>query len=125
MSSLPGHSGQKPHTLRVGLSRFTPAPLRLTLAKSRRPEQLLVRPDAMHDHYVPPDSIYEQEVGSQMAIREATPSLAPLPETVLMQRRWEPLPGDQDIEDVLERLNVEFGVLTSISIIALEAREND
>ena len=115
------HNGPR----RVGLFRFTPAPFRLTLAKSRRPEQLLVRSDAMHDHGAPPHSVYQQEVGAQMALREATPLLAPLPEAMLMQRRWKPLSGDQDVEDVLERLNVEFGVLTSISIVALEAREND
>ena len=79
----------------------------------------------MHDHGTPPDSINEEEVGSQMALGEPTPRFATLPEAVLTKRRWERLTGDQDIEDVLERLKIKFGVLTSVSVVALEAREND
>jgi hypothetical protein len=60
-----------------------------------------------------------------MALGEPTPPFATLPETVLTKRRWERLTGDQDIEDVLERLKIKFGVLTSVSVVALEAREND
>jgi hypothetical protein len=79
----------------------------------------------MQDHRTPTDSIDEQEVGSQVALREATPVFATLSETMLAEGRWEPLAGDQGVEDILERFGVELGVLTSVSVIALEAREND
>jgi hypothetical protein len=73
----------------------------------------------------PTDSIDEQKVASQMALGKATPFFAPSPETMLAECRWEPTAGDQDVEDVLESFDVEFGVLTSVSVVALEAREND
>jgi hypothetical protein len=43
---------------------------------------------------------------------------------MLTERRWEPLAGDQGVEDVLQRFGVEFGVLTSVPVIALETLEN-
>lgn len=46
-------------------------------------------------------------------------------EAMLTEGRWEPLAGDQCVEDVLERFGIEFGVLTSFPVIALEALEND
>lgn len=46
-------------------------------------------------------------------------------EAMLTEGRWELLAGDQGVEDVLERFGVEFGVLASVPVIALEALEND
>jgi len=97
----------------------------LTIAQSRRSEQLRVRPDAMQDHRAPTDSIDEQEVGAQLALREATPVFGMLSETMLAEGRRESLAADQGVEDVLKRFGVELRVLTSASVIALEAREND
>jgi hypothetical protein len=79
----------------------------------------------MQNHRTPTNSIDEQEVGSQVAFREATPIVATLAETMLAQGRWKPLAGDQGIEDILKRFRVELGVLPGVSVIALEAREND
>jgi hypothetical protein len=79
----------------------------------------------MHDHAAPTDPIDEQKVGSQMALNEATPVMAAHTEPMLTEGRWEPLTGDKGVEDVLERFSVEFGVLTSFPIVALETREND
>jgi hypothetical protein len=107
------------------LFRFARAPRRLAIAASRRPEQLCVRPDAMQDHRTPADPIDEQKVGPQVALREATPVIVTLSEAMLTEGRREPLAGDQGVEDVLERFGVEFGVFTSVPVIALEAREND
>lgn len=97
----------------------------MTLAASRPPKQLRVRPYAMHDHRTPTHSIDEQEVGSQVAFREPTPVFATLSETMLAEGRWESLAGNQGVEDILERFRVELGVLTGVSVIALEARKND
>ena len=69
--------------------RFARAPYRLTLVASRPPKRLRVRPYAMQDHRTPTDSIDEQEVGSQMAFREAAPVFATLSETMLAEGRWE------------------------------------
>jgi hypothetical protein len=60
-----------------------------------------------------------------VALREATPVTAALSEAMLTEGRWEPLAGDQGVEDVLKRLGVEFGVLTSVPVITLETLEND
>jgi hypothetical protein len=108
-----------------GLLRLGWAPRRLTTAGSRRPEQLLVRPDTVQNDRAPTDSIDEQKVASQMALGKATPFFAPPPQTVLAKCRWESIAGDQDVENMLESFDVEFGVLTSVSVVALEAREND
>jgi len=97
----------------------------LTITASRRTEQLRVRPNAMQDHRARADSIDEQQVGSQVAFPEATPAIAALSETMLAQSRWERLAGDQGVEDILERFGVELSVLASVSVIALEAREDD
>jgi len=97
----------------------------LTIAQSRRSEQLRVRPDAMQDHRTPTDSIDEQEVGAELALCEATPVFGMLSETMLAEGRRESLAADQGVEDVLKRFGVELRVLTSASVIALEAREND
>ena len=97
----------------------------LTIAQSRRSEQLRVRADAMQDHRTTTDSIDEQEVGSQLALHEAAPVFSMLSETMLAEGRREPLAGDQGVEDILERFCVELRVLTRVSVIALEAREND
>jgi hypothetical protein len=59
-----------------------------------------------------------------VALREATPVIAALSEGMFTKGRWEAIAGNQDVEDVLERFGVEFGVLTSVPLIALEAREN-
>ena len=84
-----------------------------------------MRPDAVQDHRAPTDSIDEEEVCSHVAFREAIPVFAALSEPMLAQRRWQPLAQDQGVEDILERFGVELGVLASVSVIALEAREND
>jgi hypothetical protein len=98
---------------------------RLRIATARRTEQLCVRPDAIQDHGAPTDPIDEKKIGPQVALREATPVIAALSEAMFSEGRWEPLTGNQGVEDVLERFNVEFGVFTSVPVIALEAREND
>jgi hypothetical protein len=79
----------------------------------------------MQDHCAPTHSIDEQEVGSQMTLGEATPLRAALVEAVLAEGRWKLLTGDQDVKYVLKRFDVEIRMLTSVSIIALEARQND
>jgi hypothetical protein len=79
----------------------------------------------MQDHRPPTDPIDEQKVGPQVALREATPVIATLSEAMHTEGRWEPLAGDQGVEDVLQRFGVEFGVLTSVPVIALETLEND
>jgi hypothetical protein len=84
-----------------------------------------VRPDAVQNDRAPTNSIDKQKVGSQMALGKATPFFAPRPQTVLAQCRWEPIAGDQDVERILKSFDIEFSVLTSISVVALEAREND
>jgi hypothetical protein len=61
---------------------FARAPRRLTIAASRRPEQLRARFDAMQDDRAPTDPVDEEKV--------------------------EP----QGVEDVLKRFGVEFGVLS-------------
>ncbi|HET9391749.1 MAG TPA: hypothetical protein VFO44_19035 [Steroidobacteraceae bacterium] len=91
----------------------------------RLPKQLRVRPHAMEGHRAPTDSIDEHEVSSEVAFREATPVLATLSESMLAEGRWEPFAGDQGVEYIFERLRVELYVLTGVSVIALEAREND
>jgi len=60
-----------------------------------------------------------------VALRKATPVILALCEAMLTEGRREPLAGDQGVEDVLERFGVEFGVLTSVPVIALETLEND
>lgn len=105
--------------------RFARASYGLTLGAPRAPEELRMRPDAMQDHRTPTDSIDEQEVGPQVAFSEAIPVFAALRETMLAQGRWQPLAGNQRVEDIFERFGVELGVLLSGSVIALEAREND
>ena len=109
----------------VGLLRLSPLRRGLAIPDSRGGEQLLMRPDAMHDHRAPAYSIDEQEVGSQMTLGEASPLGTALVEAVRAESRWELLTGNQQVEDVLERFDVEFGMLTSRAIIALEARQND
>ena len=84
-----------------------------------------MRPDAVQDHRVPTDSIDEEEVCSQVAFREATPVFATLYEPMLAQRRGQLLARNQGVENILERFGVELGVLASVSVIALEARQND
>ena len=84
-----------------------------------------MRPDAMQDYRTPPDAVDEQEIGSEMALSEAIPGLASPAEAVLAQGRGQPLAQDQGVEDILECFGVEFDVLTSVSIVALEAREDD
>ncbi len=44
---------------------------------------------------------------------------------MLAEGRWESLAGDQDVGDLFERFRVELDALTSVSVIALEARKND
>ena len=60
-----------------------------------------------------------------MALGKATPVIFTLSEAMLTEGRWEPLAGDQGVEDVLERFGVEFGVLTSVAVVTLETLEND
>jgi hypothetical protein len=84
-----------------------------------------MRPDAMHDHPAPTDPIDEQKVRSEVALGEAAPVAATHTQPMLAEGRWEPLAGDQCVEDVLEGFGVEFGVLTSFPVIALETLEND
>jgi hypothetical protein len=60
-----------------------------------------------------------------VALREATPVIAALSEAMFTEGRWEFLAGNQGVEDILKRFDVEFGVFTSVPVIALEAREND
>jgi hypothetical protein len=105
--------------------RLARLPRQRTIAASWCSEQLRVRPDAVHDHHAPTDPIDEQKVGSQVALREAAPIMATHAEPMLTEGRWEPLAGDQCVEDVLEGFGVEFGVLTSFPVIALETLEND
>ena len=107
------------------LFRFARSPHRLTLGPPRPAEQLRMRPDAMQDHRAPTDSIDEQEVSSQVAFPEPTPVSGTLSETMLAQGRRQPLAKDQGVENILERFGVELGVLTSVSVVALEAREKD
>jgi len=79
----------------------------------------------MQDHRAPTDSIDEQEVGSEMACREATQVFATFAESMLAEGRWQSFAGDQGVENIFERFRVELDVLTDVSVIALEAREND
>lgn len=79
----------------------------------------------MHDDRAPTDPIDEQKVRSQVALGEATPVTVTYAEAMLTERRWEPLAGDQCVENVLQRFGVEFGVFTSFPVIAVEALEND
>jgi hypothetical protein len=60
-----------------------------------------------------------------VALRKATPVIFALTEAMLTEGRWKPLTGNQGIKDVLERFGVEFGVLTSVPVVALETLEND
>ncbi|HEY1890361.1 MAG TPA: hypothetical protein VGG63_08140 [Steroidobacteraceae bacterium] len=120
------HDRTVPELSQVGrLFRFAGAPRRLAIAASRRPEQLHMRPDAMQDHRTPTDPIDEKKIGPKVAFHEATPVIATLSEAMFMEGRWEFLAGNQRVEYVLQRFDVEFGVFTSVPVIALEAREND
>lgn len=74
---------------------------------------------------MPTDSMDEQKVGPQVALPEAIPVFATLPEVMLTEGGWQPLAGDQGIEDILERFGVEFRVLTSVPVVALETLEDD
>jgi hypothetical protein len=56
-----------------------------------------------------------------MTLREATPLSTTLAEPMLAEL----LGRDQEVKDVLEGFDVEVGMLASVSIIALEARQND
>ncbi|HEV2269309.1 MAG TPA: hypothetical protein VGR92_07615 [Steroidobacteraceae bacterium] len=107
------------------LSCFARALRRLTIATSRRTKQLRVRPDAMQDHRTPTDPIDEKKIGTQVAYREAAPVTVTLSEPMFTEGRWEFLARNQGVEDVLKRLDVEFGVFTRVPVIALKAREND
>jgi hypothetical protein len=60
-----------------------------------------------------------------MALSEAGPIYAALVELMLSESIGQLPAGDHDIEHVLERLSVEFGVLAGGSVIALEARQDD
>lgn len=73
----------------------------------------------------PRGAIDEKKVGPEVAFHEATPVIATLSEAMFAEGRWEFLAGNQRVEDVLQRFDVEFGVFTSVPVIALEAREND
>ena len=84
-----------------------------------------MRPHAMQNHRAPTYSIDEQQVSSEMALREATPLLSRLAEPVLAEGRREPLSGNQEVKHVLEGFDVEIGMPASVSIVALEARQND
>jgi hypothetical protein len=96
------HDRTVPELSQVGsLFRFARAPRRLRIATARRTEQLCVRPDAMQDHRAPTDPIDEKKIGSQVALREATPVIGALSEAMFSEGRWEPLTGNQGIEDVL------------------------
>src|SRR5487761_910696 len=79
----------------------------------------------MQDNRMPTDSIDEQKVRPQVALSEATPVVGALPEAVLTEGRWQLLARDQGVENVLERFGVEFRVLTSVPVIALETLEDD
>src|ERR1700741_231240 len=69
-------------------------PRRLTIAASRRREQLCVRPNAMQDDHAPADPIDEQKVGPQVALCEATPVIAALSEAMFTEGRWEAIAGN-------------------------------
>jgi hypothetical protein len=78
----------------------------------------------MQDHRAPTDPV-DKKIGPQVALREATPVIAALSEAMFTEGRREFLTGNQGVEDVLKRFDVEFAVFTSVPVIALEAREND
>jgi hypothetical protein len=79
----------------------------------------------MHDHRAATYSIDQQQVGSEMTLREAAPVCATLAKAMLAKGRRKVLTGDKNVEDVLEGFDVEIGVLASGSVIALEARQDD
>jgi hypothetical protein len=79
----------------------------------------------MHDHRAPTYSIDQQEIGSEMALRETGPVCATLAKAMLAKGRRKVLTRDKNIEDELEGFEVEIGVLASVSVIALEARQDD
>jgi hypothetical protein len=60
-----------------------------------------------------------------MTLREATPLSTTLAKPMLAEGCRELLGRDQEVKDVLEGFDVEVGMLASVSIIALEARQND
>ena len=79
----------------------------------------------MQDHRAPTDPIDKKKIGPQVALREATPVIAALSEAMFAEGGWEFLASNHGVEDVLKRFDVEFGVFTSVPVIALETREND
>lgn len=69
--------------------------------------------------------IDEQEIRPQMTLPQSAPIRTALPETVLAKCCGELVTGDEDVEEVLQCLGVEFGMTAGTSIVALEARQND
>jgi hypothetical protein len=58
-----------------------------------------------------------------MTLRQATPLSTTLAEPMLAEGCRELLGRDQQVKDALEGFDVEVGMLASVSIIALEARQ--
>jgi hypothetical protein len=111
--------------IRSALPRPARFPDRPSTAPPCCGEKLPVCPDAMHDHRAATYSIDQQQVGSEMTLREAAPVCATLAKAMLAKGRRKVLTGDKNVEDVLEGFDVEIGVLASGSVIALEARQDD
>jgi hypothetical protein len=69
--------------------------------------------------------IEKKEVSSEMAFPKR-PEINHAPSEPMFAKRLRQLcTGDQQVEDVFERVVVEFGMLASRSVIPLEAREDD
>jgi hypothetical protein len=84
-----------------------------------------MRPDAMQDDRTSTHAINKQEVRSEMALHEPAPIRTTLAEAVLAEGRRKLLASDEELKNVFEGFDVEIWMVASVSIIALEARQND
>jgi hypothetical protein len=71
------------------------------------------------------NSVDEEEVSSQMALRKARPVHAALAEAMLAESLRQFSAIDHHIEDVLQRFRFEFWMFASSTVVALEARQDN
>jgi hypothetical protein len=86
---------------------------------------LAVRANAVHYHGGCASSIDQKQISAQVALRKPGPVATALCQQVFVERGRQRFPGDQQVENMSERVLVEFDMTLGDSIVPLEAREND
>ena len=79
----------------------------------------------MQDDRVAANAIDEEQFRAQVAFGEVSQIEGALAETVLPKWFGWSCPGNQDIKNVLKRLEIEFRMFSGSTVVALEARQND